>query len=193
MPKGVYKRPHRTCEIPECARKHLAKGMCSLHYHRERSGYVPLDLDEGGMRSCTICGETKKLDQFRISPRNRDGRGRNCKQCDQAMNARWMKHPDNAERMRLRTARNKALRTYGPDGAAAWDRIQAGDSCDACGERRPQMHIDHRHSNGEVRDILCSQCNTALGLLAESPDRFTALMVYLFTHESQYEAVENAT
>lgn len=30
--------------------------------------------------------------------------------------------------------------------------------------------IDHSHENGEVRGILCTSCNTGIGLLQDSPD-----------------------
>lgn len=38
--------------------------------------------------------------------------------------------------------------------------------------------IDHCHRTGVVRALLCSNCNTALGLLRESPERIRALLKY---------------
>ncbi len=29
------------------------------------------------------------------------------------------------------------------------------------------MHIDHNHSNGQIREILCSKCNSGIGFLRE--------------------------
>lgn len=64
--------------------------------------------------------------------------------------------------------------------------------CGACSapiEVRPQL--DHDHSccarspsdaplcGGCWRDILCLQCNTALGMVSDSPDRLRKLIVYL--------------
>ena len=42
--------------------------------------------------------------------------------------------------------------------------------------------IDHDHSTGKVRDVLCSTCNTALGLLGESQRRAAGLIAYMRAH-----------
>lgn len=42
--------------------------------------------------------------------------------------------------------------------------------------------IDHDHETGKVRGLLCSQCNTALGLLQENLDTFWAAISYLLKH-----------
>lgn len=41
------------------------------------------------------------------------------------------------------------------------------------------LAIDHNHTTGEVRGLLCAKCNTALGLLDESCERAQALISYL--------------
>lgn len=39
--------------------------------------------------------------------------------------------------------------------------------------------IDHNHSTGKVRGLLCSGCNTGLGLFQDSPDMLEVAMEYL--------------
>jgi len=41
------------------------------------------------------------------------------------------------------------------------------------------LSIDHDHKTGKIRGILCSRCNTALGLAEDSIDRLLALINYL--------------
>jgi hypothetical protein len=59
-------------------------------------------------------------------------------------------------------------------------QIQSG-VCAICGggngDRR--LAIDHDHMTGRVRGLLCSACNRAIGLLRDSPDRFTKAATYL--------------
>jgi len=54
--------------------------------------------------------------------------------------------------------------------------------CHACGvpeiECTLKLAMDHNHATGEFRGFLCGNCNTALGLLADSPGRALALAEY---------------
>ena len=44
------------------------------------------------------------------------------------------------------------------------------------------VYIDHDHKTGQPRGLLCPSCNSAIGQLAESPDRFAAALAYLEKH-----------
>lgn len=39
--------------------------------------------------------------------------------------------------------------------------------------------VDHNHATGAVRGLLCAQCNSAAGLLQDSPDVVESLADYL--------------
>lgn len=39
--------------------------------------------------------------------------------------------------------------------------------------------IDHSHTTGKVRGLLCNQCNTALGMAKESPETLRRMIAYL--------------
>ncbi len=41
------------------------------------------------------------------------------------------------------------------------------------------LDVDHNHDTGQIRGLLCSACNTALGLLREDPLRIKALFEYI--------------
>jgi len=46
-------------------------------------------------------------------------------------------------------------------------------------EFKRALHVDHDHSTGEVRGLLCGNCNTAIGLLDESLQLFDKAQQYL--------------
>ncbi len=63
---------------------------------------------------------------------------------------------------------------------------EQGHRCAACnGElaERPgkgeRFHIDHCHSSGEVRGLLCQPCNLAVGQLGDDPLRALDVAKYL--------------
>jgi hypothetical protein len=41
------------------------------------------------------------------------------------------------------------------------------------------LSVDHNHSTGAIRGLLCSRCNTALGMLEDSLDNLEAAKIYL--------------
>jgi len=58
--------------------------------------------------------------------------------------------------------------------------------CAICGTDKPgnrpsatRFHIDHCHSTGEIRGLLCGNCNAGIGRFADSPIRLEAAARYL--------------
>lgn len=67
-----------------------------------------------------------------------------------------------------------------------WDKLfqSQGSKCASCGDipregAKRKFHLDHDHSTGAVRGILCHSCNVALGHLKEDQARIQALSEYL--------------
>lgn len=79
-----------------------------------------------------------------------------------------------------------------------WDRDQGkacrqklierdGDHCAVCKEEFTEKNtprVDHDHTTGKVRGMLCRNCNVALGLLKDDKQRVRALLVYVEKHDT---------
>lgn len=65
------------------------------------------------------------------------------------------------------------------DWAQMWS--EQDGKCASCGDAFPEIksaHVDHNHTNGEVRALLCKWCNVSLGFLKEDPERIQRLAEY---------------
>lgn len=59
--------------------------------------------------------------------------------------------------------------------------------CAVCGchlnsSRYTKLAVDHDHTTGKVRGLLCTNCNTAIGLMKDNPERLIAAADYLKRH-----------
>lgn len=64
--------------------------------------------------------------------------------------------------------------------------LRQGGTCALCPatKARPSggyLCVDHDHNTGAVRGLLCSSCNTAIGLLGDDPKRLLEAAKYLST------------
>jgi hypothetical protein len=73
----------------------------------------------------------------------------------------------------------------------AYEKLLAhqGGTCASCGgppgAEDEVYRIDHDHATGKVRGLLCKDCNTALGMVADDPAKLARLKLYLETTTPQ--------
>jgi hypothetical protein len=90
------------------------------------------------------------------------------------------KHKSNARDCHLK-------RTYGISLAEHQSMREAqGHVCAVCKDParmspNKDFAVDHCHSTGRVRGLLCHRCNQGIGLLADNPDILRAAIAYLET------------
>ena len=59
-------------------------------------------------------------------------------------------------------------------------RAEREGCCKICGRRpKRRLYVDHDHTTGRVRGLLCNRCNHALGLLSDSPISVVNAFQYL--------------
>lgn len=163
------------CLDDECDAQASARGLCSKHYHRWKRQGVPMpprmkgarvsEVDRDAMTvTCTIHGKGSRL---RV--RERDGRTEfYCRHCEgggstsRAMRVRW-KYGLSAEDF-----------TSLLESQAGKCRI-----CESAPLDNDVLVVDHDHTTGLVRGLLCRSCNLALGYMKDSPLRLVRAAAYL--------------
>jgi Recombination endonuclease VII len=54
--------------------------------------------------------------------------------------------------------------------------------CKGINKNRNHLYVDHDHIDNRVRGLLCKDCNHALGLLQDSPERARLFIAYMERH-----------
>ena len=133
-------------------------------------------------RTCKKCGCTKSLTDFYKTGRKNDkpdARHYVCKQCTIAR-VSANNDPVRARAHHLKRQYNITVEEY--DAMLK----QQENACAICGSSTPgnsrrntYFAVDHCHTTGKVRGLLCHKCNTALGLLQDNPETITNILSYL--------------
>lgn len=172
----------RRCIVAGCDIKAAGHGLCRTHLARQnKSGSVgqayvkhltdPTVRNEAGEKRCPSCEQWLVIAEFTKCDSTPDRLYKRCRTCTRAATL-W--------------------NSYGLTVEAFQDLLRSqGGGCRICAtvpESPYSLHVDHDHaccntrkkSCGKcVRGLLCSPCNTALGLLADDPVRLRAAADYL--------------
>lgn len=85
--------------------------------------------------------------------------------------------------------RRRRLAEYGlMDGEYEQMEAAQGGKCVICKDEPAagdKLVIDHDHSTGAVRDLLCRSCNTGLGAFRDKPELMLEAIEYLRRHSSR--------
>lgn len=147
------------------------------------------------MKICSKCKEEKAKISFPKRKDSKDGYGGKCLVCEKAyrtgyylnnkeaaylQSTLWHKSPKGKARGRVIHLRTK----YGitPEIYTELFELQKG-YCLICNRHQTELKrtlvVDHCHNTCTVRGLLCSSCNSAIGLLQDSSNITRAATAYL--------------
>jgi hypothetical protein len=128
------------------------------------------------MKYCTQCGQLKEYrDFYLIYKKGKQDYQAACKECMKASARAW--YHANKERARESNKRTIARLKYNLEGEQ-YNAMQKIFACEVCGSTE-RLHIDHDHLTGKVRGKLCSNCNSALGMVNDNVRTLESLIAYL--------------
>ncbi len=157
---------------------------------------------------CGKCKQAKPIEEFHRDKSRKDGHYTWCKNCSNEAGKFWRRKHKEQVRVygaqyyaknkkhcrklikRWRQAhkdhsRNKYLkRVYGIT-SEQYEEILIGqkECCAICGDHQSKfkrrLHVDHNHETGEIRGLLCTNCNRMLGHAQDSKDILMRGVQYL--------------
>ena len=128
------------------------------------------------VRTCNSCGTA--LTENNWWPSSQKRQYYKCNTCERDMQRAYRER-------RPYVIMNKALKQYGITHED-YERmyLQQGGVCAICEESetyagRTNLSVDHCHSTGKIRGLLCASCNMALGKFKDSKELLEKAVRYL--------------
>lgn len=132
------------------------------------------------MKTCTKCKSIKPLTEYWLSGHIRKDGSRNyrhlCKSCH--------------SKQSIKNIRTRVLNSYGiNDDLYEQERIKQNYCCLLCGihettQRYGKLVVDHCHTTGKYRGLLCSSCNFGLGSFYDNIEVLTKAIEYVKKNSS---------
>lgn len=140
-------------------------------------------------RQCNICKKVKPFAEFKRDKTCHHGIRNICLTCNRSTQRAYY-HNTKAiplfKKKRVASLKKHDLkRKYGitPDQHATMLSKQNG-KCAICGQdgNGRSLHVDHCHTTGRVRGMLCNTCNVGLGSFNDNPMLLALAIQYLSKH-----------
>ncbi len=140
------------------------------------------------MKTCSTCKKILPECEYFKSSATKDGWHNQCKKCH-TRSSKPAYDRNRATRVK-QSERARKLRNFGLT-QESWDKMNQSqeEKCAICGEKETQrdgqygtlkkLSIDHCHSSGKIRGLLCQQCNFGLGCFRDNPEYLSAAVLYL--------------
>lgn len=200
-------RLHETCTVNGCDRPHKARGLCQTHYMQFKRGAPitetiksrvrdkPLECVEDGCSNpvkanglCKMHYQRKLRHGFtKYTDRKRPPKPCSVEGCGDILYAKGLCHSH--------YLRRKTMQAYGADETEFFRlHEQQSGLCLICEQpeattdwrsgKTKALALDHCHTSGAVRGLLCSSCNRGLGLFQDNPEILINAAQYLLRHRT---------
>lgn len=160
---------------PTCPNDIYVRGLCRSHYEKARRSGTLEDL---------ALPSNHTPEPHKLSNKDADKRIATCSVCGPNTHIVLREPPNN-----WRCGSKKQYEYVYADSTSITasftvshsDRLQLlsdqGGKCAIC--KAPATSLDHCHTSGAIRGMLCQNCNLGLGLFGDSPDNLRAAIEYL--------------
>jgi hypothetical protein len=192
-PHSIVKIRYIEFECPECKctfRAEPSKVLKKIIIRCSNCSYsknVPKIDVETNTKKCIACSAKKDISMFYKNSRRSNGLDNRCKKCADAYKAEWI--VTSGSDIKASATNSRLLKRYGITSEEYMQLLENQNySCAICGNTPEngrsntyKLSVDHCHTTGTVRGLLCQKCNTGIGLLGDTKEGILKALKYLDT------------
>jgi hypothetical protein len=138
-----------------------------------------------------LCQVEKPLEDFPKHNQIKDGRHPRCKECRQIEQRERYNQTFAYQKVRRKKETTRQLYNL-TEGQFIELLNEQGGCCSICKRLLEKPCIDHCHTTGKIRGILCNNCNAGLGMFKDNPEWCEKAAEYLRTADTGHVANHSA-
>lgn len=133
------------------------------------------------MKKCTRCSKELPLTEFYKQSSKKSGYKSHCKPCILEQRKEYYSTPEGYKAKIEKAWRDKGMEFT----VEEYDKLleEQDNGCAICGKvensNGTRLCVDHCHSTGKIRGLLCNHCNTALGKFRDDIELLNKAIDYL--------------
>ena len=134
-------------------------------------------------KKCVKCGETRPIKAFHKRSAGKDGLTARCSLC---LNTKALQvsldRPDIRRSYNLKQRFDMTIDQYNKMFLKQKGKCSICNSAETALDNKgctKYLAVDHNHDTGAIRGLLCSSCNTGIGLLGDSVKTLKSAIKYL--------------
>jgi hypothetical protein len=137
------------------------------------------------MKTCNTCLKLKPLNEFYKNKAKIDGLTLYCKPC--AREKEKLYHKKNPKVKQIRKMKHILTEDGNSISLSVYEAMieSQNKKCGICEKVMDKPYVDHNHTTGLVRMLLCHHCNTLLGMAREDKNILENAIKYIqkFNHQ----------
>lgn len=134
------------------------------------------------LKTCTLCKEKKSLSEYHYHKQTKDNLQTRCKVC-----IRKVEKERYGPEKRDRTINTNLKKRFGISLQYYDDLFEKQNGlcaiCNGPSTDNKRLHIDHDHTTGKLRELLCARCNLGIGHFNDQIDVLAKAIQYLIKHK----------
>jgi hypothetical protein len=134
---------------------------------------------------CCTCGINKAFDQYHPRPERPIGIKPSCKECSNKVRKKHYEKEKESGVLKTKLWKRVGINISIEEYKVKYDALDG--KCEICQCKFDVLCVDHKHTDGTLRGLLCTPCNLALANFKDSETNMKNAIKYLEKYGVDYE------
>ena len=134
---------------------------------------------------CSRCNINKDETNFQKRKDRPIGLRPWCRDCQREIDREFRKTDSGKKKYRKENWKKSGINITYEEYREKYERLKG--CCEICQDKLPELCVDHNHTTGQIRGLLCTPCNLAIEHLKESTEILNNAVKYLNNYGTKYE------